>query len=119
MKAIESANTIADSISVASPACGRMVVKFLKICNGWMTEVTDDEISRAQLQLCRDSGIFVEPAAAASWAGFLKDSAKLDKDKTIVVLLTGVGFKDMKAVENIVSIPDSIKPEIKEVEKLF
>ena len=119
MKAIESANTIADSISVASPACGRMVVKFLKICNGWMTEVTDDEISRAQLQLCRDSGIFVEPAAAASWAGFLKDSAKLDKDKTIVVLLTGIGFKDMKAVENIMSIPDSIKPEIEEVEKLF
>jgi len=119
MKAIESANTIADSISVASPACGRMVVKFLKICNGWMTEVTDDEISRAQLQLCSDSGIFVEPAAAASWAGFLKDSAELDKDKTIVVLLTGIGFKDMKAVENIMSIPDSIKPEIEEVEKLF
>ena len=119
MKAIESANTIADSISVASPACGRMTVEYLKICKGWTIEVTDDEISKAQLQLCCDSGIFVEPAAAASWAGFLKDSAKLDKDKTIVVLLTGTGFKDMKAVENIVSIPDSIKPEIKEVEKLF
>ncbi len=119
MKALESANTIADSISVASPACGRMAVKYLKSCKGWMTEVTDDEISKAQLQLCRDSGIFVEPAAAASWAGFLKDSDKLDKDKTIVILLTGTGLKDMKAVEDIVSIPDSIKPELKEVEKLF
>jgi len=119
MKVIEFANTIADSISVASPACGRMAVKYLKICKGWIAEVTDDEISKAQLQLCRDSGIFVEPAAAASWAGFLKDRAKLDKDKTIVVLLTGIGFKDMKAVENKVSIPGSIKPEIKEVEKLF
>ncbi|MBL7135509.1 MAG: threonine synthase [Candidatus Marinimicrobia bacterium] len=119
MEVLESVITIADSISVVSPACGRMAVEYLKSCKGWTTEVTDDEISKAQLQLCSDSGIFVEPAAAASWAGFLKDSAKLDKDRTIVVLLTGIGFKDMKAVENIVPIPDSIKPEIKEVEELF
>jgi len=66
MLAIEKATTAADSISVASPANGRMAVKFMRACQSWATEVSDAEISQAQLQLCRDAGVFVEPAAAAA-----------------------------------------------------
>jgi len=80
--------------------------------------VTDEEITEAQLQLCRDAGIFVEPAAAAAWAGFLKDRDTVGKDETAVVLLTGTGFKDMKSVEDRVTIPDSIEPDIDRLEKV-
>jgi len=116
---LEKANTIADSISVQSPSCGRMVINYAKQYNGWMTEVSDNEILDAQIQLCKDSGIFVEPAAAASWAGFLKNSKKLDKNSVVVILLTGTGFKDIEAVEKSVKIPKSINPKLSEVEKVL
>ena len=112
MLAIKKAATNADSISVASPANGRMAVKFMRACRGWATEVSDAAISQAQLQLCREAGVFVEPAAAAAWAGFLKDRAKINSDKKVVVLLTGLGFKDLAAVEKMVKIPEAVEPDL-------
>jgi len=116
MLAIDKATTTADSISVASPANGHMAVKFMRACQGWATEVSDTDITRAQLQLCKDAGVFVEPAAAAAWAGFLKDRNKIDPSQKIVVLLTGLGFKDLAAVEKMVTIPESIEPELRKIQ---
>lgn len=110
MLPIAKATTKADSISVASPANGRMAVKFMHACQGWVTEVSDAEISQAQLQLCREAGVFVEPAAAAAWAGFLKDRDKINPAQKVVILLTGLGFKDMAAVEKMVKIPEAVEP---------
>lgn len=115
MRAIERAETAADSISVASPANGRMAVKFMRACHGWATEVTDEEITAAQLHLCKDAGVFVEPAAAAAWAGFLKDQDKLNRSQKVVVLLTGIGFKDTSAVGKVVTITESIEPDLRVV----
>lgn len=115
MNNLETAATIADSISVASPANGRMAVDCIKTSGGWSVEVRDEEIIRAQLELCRDAGVFVEPAAAAAYAGFLKDRDSLDADENVVVLLTGIGFKDMKSVEGEVEIPKAIAPSLKNI----
>ena len=115
MLAIEKAITSADSISVASPANGRMAVKFMRAGNGWATEVSDAEISQAQVQLCKEAGVFVEPAAAAAWAGFLKDRERLKPSQKIVVLLTGLGFKDLGAVEKAVEIPEAFKPDLNSI----
>jgi len=112
MLAIKKAATNADSISVASPANGRMAVKFMRAGNGWATEVSDAEISQAQVQLCKEAGVFVEPAAAAAWAGFLKDRERLKPSQKIVVLLTGLGFKDLGAVEKAVVIPEAVEPDL-------
>ena len=115
MLPIAKATTNADSISVASPANGRMAVKFMRACNGWATEVSDAEISQAQVQLCKEAGVFVEPAAAAAWAGFLKDRERLKPSQKIVVLLTGLGFKDLGAVEKAVEIPEAFKPDLNSI----
>lgn len=115
MLAIDKATTTADSISVASPANGRMAVKFMRACNGWATEVSDTEITQAQLQLCKEAGVFVEPAAAAAWAGFLKDRHKFNPSQKIIVLLTGLGFKDLSAVEKMVTIPEAVVPCLNEI----
>ncbi|MDD5766744.1 MAG: threonine synthase [Candidatus Marinimicrobia bacterium] len=112
MLAIEKATTAADSISVASPANGRMAVKFMRACQGWATEVSDGEISQAQLELCKEAGVFVEPAAAAAWAGFLKDHEKINPAKNVVVLLTGLGFKDLAAIENSVIVPEAVESDL-------
>ncbi|WP_320130623.1 pyridoxal-phosphate dependent enzyme [uncultured Sphaerochaeta sp.] len=122
-KCLENATTRADSISVESPANGRMAVRYIKECKGWATEVEDTEIFEAQLELTREAGIFVEPAAACAWAGVVKDSKmlleKFGKEVSVCTLLTGTGFKDMAAFAGRVSIPEAIENSKEAVIKYF
>lgn len=117
------ATTIADSISVSSPANGRMAVRYIKETKSWATVVTDEEILSSQLELAKEAGIFVEPAAACAWAGFVKDREKLienyGKDVDVCVLLTGVGFKDMAVFTGRVTMPPSIENSVEAVHKRF
>lgn len=105
-------NTIADSISVASPASGELALKALVETGGRAVEVSDKEIQTAQIELCREAGAFVEPSSAAAWAGFRADYPNLDPTSTAVVLLTGAGFKDIDEADSLVEIPPSCKAEI-------
>lgn len=111
-KSIE-ASTRADSISVDIPASGRMAVQYLKDYDGWCTEVTEQEILDAQMNLVHDSGVFVEPASATAWAALQKDKdmivKKFGADASICVLLTGIGFKDMAIFDGRVEMPKSIE----------
>ena len=104
-------DTRADSIAVASPACGEMAMECLQISKGTPIEVSDAEIGHAQLELGKQSGLFVEPSSAAAWAGFLNAKKDLDPQATVVVLLTGTGFKDMRAAEELVDLPPSCHPD--------
>lgn len=121
--AIEKASTRADSISVSSPANGRMAVRYIKESKGWCVEVEDEAIIDAQLELTKKAGIFVEPAAACAWAALKEDSSHLKKefgeDVNVCVLLTGTGFKDMAVFENRVSIPQAIENSKEAVIKKF
>lgn len=116
--ALEKATTRADSISVASPANGRMAVDFIRECDAWATQVSDREIIDAELELCKESGTFAEPAASAAWAGYKADLAagKIDREAEAVILLTGIGFKDMQAVEDELAMPESVEPKLSAVE---
>ncbi|HTO21901.1 MAG TPA: pyridoxal-phosphate dependent enzyme, partial [Spirochaetia bacterium] len=116
---IASASTIADSLSVRRPAAGVMALRFLSETRGRAVQVTDQEIREAQAELARDAGVFVEPSSAAAWAGFLKDMPNVDPESTIVVLLTGTGFKDTAAAEELVSMPASCPPTLEEAAKFL
>lgn len=120
---LEAATTRADSISVESPANGRMAVRYIKESEGWTSVVSDEEILESQLELARESGIFVEPAAACAFAGFKKDSehlaSTLGRDCEVCVLLTGTGFKDMAVFNGKVSIPPAIENSVEAVKKRF
>ena len=119
---IISATTRADSISVDLPANGRMAASYVKSSNGWAVTVTDEEILESQLTLTRYAGVLAEPAAAASYAALEKDRdhlvAELGKDAKVVVLITGSGFKDMKAFDGRATIPEAIENSIDEIKKL-
>ena len=104
-------DTCADSIAVASPACGELALECLRISKGKPMEVSDNEIGHAQMDLGKESGVFVEPSSAAAWAGFLKEKKDLDPQAAVVVLLTGTGFKDMRAAEQLVNLPPSCRPD--------
>ena len=117
------ATTKADSISVSSPANGRMAVRYIGETEGWATEVTDEEILAAQMELTREAGIFVEPAAACAWAGLCKDAPMLRTmfadDPSVCVLLTGTGFKDMAVFDGRIKLPPSIENSTEAVEARF
>lgn len=116
------ATTRADSISVSSPANGRMAVYGIKDSDGWSTEVSDDEILSAQTELTGEAGIFVEPAAACAFAAFKKDAPMLKEkfgdDVKVNVLLTGTGFKDMAVFNGRVSLPEPIENSVDAVKNL-
>lgn len=117
------ATTRADSISVESPANGRMAVRYINESEGWATEVDDKQILAAQLELAKEAGIFVEPAAACAWAALAADSEMLVKrfgsEVKVCTLLTGTGFKDMAVFQGTVSIPESIENSVEAVQKRF
>ncbi len=113
------ATTIADSISVSSPANGRMVLRYLKETNGWTTVVSDEVILAAQNELVHVCGTFVETAAACAWAGMVKDRSKLSPEAKICVLLTGMGFKDMGIFDGRLSLPTPIENSTDAVDERF
>ena len=116
---IPSTSTIADSLSVCRPAAGAMALGFLQRSKGAAVQVSDPEISTAQAELARDAGLFVEPSSAAAWAGFMKDRGTLDPGATVVVLLTGTGFKDTAAAEKLVSMPGACAPDLHSAARLL
>jgi len=90
-------NTLADSISVNAPRNLYMAEHAVKNTDGFGIKVNDDEILQAEKYLSQKYGYFVEPSAAAAWAGFIKyyEQSK-SKGEKIVILLTGSGLKDVK-----------------------
>lgn len=100
-----SSNTVADSISVDVPRNGFHALKQLKKYSGECMTVSDDQILIAQKELSEMSGLFVEPAAATAYAGFLKARNMIKKNETVVILATGNGLKDITSAGKMITIP--------------
>ncbi len=101
---IENPETVADSISVGIPRDGIKALKAVRDSDGFFVGVSDEEILFAIRELAEDTGLFVEPAAAAAFAGFKRSlkERRIPVNSTSVILLTGNGLKDPKAIRNIV-----------------
>jgi threonine synthase len=90
------ANTIADSISAGAPRNLFMAASAVNDSDGKVMVVSDIEILSAQKELAEKYGQLVEPAAAASYAGFLKSE---EKNKSVMLMLTGSGLKDLASLK--------------------
>ena len=88
--------TIATAIRIGNPASWQEAAAAAKDSSGFIDSVTDEEILEAYSLLARTEGIFCEPASAASVAGLIKSlkNGKIDKNGTVVCVLTGNGLKD-------------------------
>ncbi len=84
------APTVADGIAIAAPPRGAAVLAAVRASGGSFTTVGDDATAAARHELAR-SGFYVEPTAAATWAGLaqvLTDPAEL-----VLAPLCGAGLK--------------------------
>lgn len=111
-------STVADSIAAGMPANGEMALRDLYRWDGRMVAVPDGEILAAMRLLGEKTGIFAEPAAAASLAG-LQAALKrgwVGEDQTVVLLVTGNGLKDVSSALRTVTMPNPIAPTLEAVE---
>jgi threonine synthase len=106
--------TIADSISVSIPSNAHMARKAVLESGGFSVTVTDNEILSGQKTLAEKTGVFAEPAAAATVAALkkLRQSEQLGRKEQIVLLITGHGLKDVDAAMKNIRIPPSSEPTI-------
>jgi threonine synthase len=108
------AHTIADSINVGKPRDATMAVRAIQDSGGRGVKVSDDEMIAAIPKLARETGVFVEPAAAAAYAGFMKlcESSAVRPHERVLLMLTGNGLKDVDAARQAVREPIRVAPDI-------
>jgi len=106
--------TIADSISVSVPANAHLARRAVAESDGFSVTVSDAEILAGQATLAAKTGVFAEPAAAATVAALkkLKREKALGRKEQNVLLITGHGLKDVEAALGSVRIPPAIEPTV-------
>ena len=114
------AATLADSISVDMPSDGVRALRAVRETGGTYVLVKDEQILQAIVELGR-VGVFAEPAAAASYAGFLHALAlgEIGPADPALVLCTGNGIKDITAVQKAVPPAPVIEPTVQAVKRLL
>ena len=118
---VEHPETIATAIRIGNPASWQQAEAARDESNGLIEAVTDEEILSAYKLLAAKTGVFVEPASAASVAGLLKkaDEGYFEKDRgaRVVCTVTGHGLKDPNCAINQVDEPVCLENDIKDIVK--
>ncbi len=115
------AETIADSISVGLPRDGVRAVRAASQTGGAYLAVTDDEILDAMRGLARQAAVFAEPAGATAYAGLVKALQRnlVERDETVVVLITGNGLKDVKSAIKAAGQAQRVDPDLESLKRLW
>ena len=100
-------NTIAKSIAIGNPADGYQVIESVKATGGTGAAVTDTEIVEAIRLLAETEGIFTEPAGGTTLAAAidLVERGVIPRNESIVVCVTGNGYKTAEVVADTVTRP--------------
>ena len=115
---IETANSVADSISVGNPRDVIKACKYVESTGGHFITVRDEEIIHSIKEMARLTGIFSEPAGATPYAGVKKmvEAGQLKGTDSVCIVVTGNGLKDTDAVRSSTEVKTY---DIDEVKALF
>ncbi len=114
-------NTIATSIAIGDPADGYYVIHAVRESGGWGESATDEEIVDGIKLLARTEGIFTEPAGGTEVAVAKKliQQGRIPRDESIVISITGNGYKTLETVADKVEKPFSISASLKSFDELY
>ena len=114
-------NTIASSIAIGNPADGYYVIQAVRESGGWGESVTDKEILDGIKLLARTEGIFTEPAGGTEVAVTKKliETGRIPRDESIVISITGNGYKTLETVAQSVEQPYTIDATLQNFDELF
>ena len=111
-------NTIAKSIAIGNPADGYQVIQSVKSTGGAGAAVADAEIVGAIRLLAETEGIFTEPAGGTTLAAAIDLIRRgvIPPDESIVVCVTGNGYKTTEVVADEVTAPVRLSRAFKDFE---
>ena len=114
-------DTIAKSLAIGNPADGFQVVKVVKETGGAGAAASDAEILDAVQLLARTEGIFTEPAGGTTVAvaRALIRSGVIKPNESVVVCITGNGYKTAEVMFDRVSRPIRIGRSLAEFERVL
>ncbi len=101
VKPILKVQTVAQSITNPDPPGGNLALKWIRDHHGAVLSVPDRAILEAQEMLASQEGLFTLPAGATALAGIIqwRKQYPFPKDARLVMVLTGTGLKNVKAVD--------------------
>ena len=111
--------SIVRSLGNPYPPSGNRVLKLLRELDGTAIAVPDEETTAAQRDLARVEGVCTEPAGAIALAGLrrLMGLGKIKKNKKIVLIVSGFGFRDPGDANKLIDKPMTV--DIKDLESLI
>jgi threonine synthase len=112
-------NTIAKSLAIGNPADGFQVVRVVNETGGTGATATDDEILDAVQLLAQTEGIFTEPAGGTTLAvaRTLIRRGVIGADESLVICITGNGYKTAEVMFDRVSSPIRIGRSLADFER--
>ncbi|HEX9880026.1 MAG TPA: threonine synthase [Candidatus Binatia bacterium] len=114
-------DTIATSIAIGDPADGYDVLQAVRESGGWGECVTDEEILDGITLLAATEGIFTEPAGGTEVAVARKliEQGRIPTDESIVISITGNGYKTLEAIAGRVEQPHRIDARLENFHDLY
>ncbi|HZR25552.1 MAG TPA: threonine synthase [Vicinamibacterales bacterium] len=111
-------STIAKSIAIGNPADGYQVLQSIRSTGGSGAAVRDDQIVDAIRLLAETEGIFTEPAGGTTLAATIElvRRGTIPRDESIVVCVTGNGYKTAEVVANALTQPVRLSRSFKDFE---
>jgi threonine synthase len=111
-------DTLAKSIAIGNPADGYQVLQTVRSTGGTGAAVTDAQIVDAIRLLAETEGIFTEPAGGTTLAAAidLVQRGVIGRDESVVVCVTGNGYKTTEVVSGEVTQPVRLSRAFKEFE---
>jgi threonine synthase len=91
---IETCRSEISGLQLTNPPDGDAALAAVRASSGWTIAVDDAAALTAQRLLAERHGVFVEPAAATAYAGYLADPVP-----GAVVLMTGSGLKTLATID--------------------
>ncbi len=111
-------NTIAKSIAIGNPADGYQVIQSVRATGGGGAAVSDEQIVDAIRLLAETEGIFTEPAGGTTLAAAIElvRRGAIPRDESIVVCVTGNGYKTAEVVAKQLNDPVRLTRSFKDFE---
>ena len=121
VKPVRKPNSIAKSLAIGNPADGIYAAATVRNSGGRGEHTTDKEIVDAIKLLAAAEGVFTETAGGVTLAATQKliDGGHIGRDDSIVVGITGNGLKTIEALDDKVSEPHVIQPQLNAFRKLM
>ncbi|MHA2043050.1 MAG: pyridoxal-phosphate dependent enzyme [Candidatus Thorarchaeota archaeon] len=115
----DSNETIAGGLADPFPWDGDAALKYLSLVDGKAVAVEDDLIERYLVLLGKHEGIFAEPSGVAALAGLdiLVEQGIIDRSESVVVPITGSGFKDLGTPDRLTPPVSLIGPRVDELKR--